>query len=98
VIHHGGAGTTASVLHAGIPHIVIPHISDQWFFASEVRRLGVGLEVKRKRWPEDLPNAVSQIENSDAMQARANEVAIQLAEENGPQSAVRELELLAAKS
>ena len=24
VIHHGGAGTTASVLHAGVPHIIIP--------------------------------------------------------------------------
>ena len=41
VIHHGGAGTTASVLHAGIPSIIIPHIGDQWFFASEVKRLGV---------------------------------------------------------
>ena len=25
VIHHGGAGTTASVLHAGVPHVVVPH-------------------------------------------------------------------------
>ena len=91
VIHHGGAGTTASVLHAGIPHVIIPHIGDQWFFASEVKRLGVGLEVKRKRWPEDLPKAVRSIEKSKKMQARAKEVAAQLAQEDGPGAAVEAL-------
>ena len=95
VIHHGGAGTTASVLHAGIPNIVIPHIGDQWFFASEVKRLGVGLEVKRKKWPEDLPRAVRSIEKSDKMRTRARQVAEQLARENGPANAVAELESLA---
>ncbi|MGZ0710163.1 glycosyltransferase [Coraliomargarita sp. W4R53] len=94
VIHHGGAGTTASVLHAGIPNIIIPHIGDQWFFASEVKRLGVGLEVKRKRWPEDLPKAVRTIEKSKKMQRRAREVAEQLAQEDGPTAAVVALEEL----
>jgi UDP:flavonoid glycosyltransferase YjiC (YdhE family) len=94
VIHHGGAGTTASVLHAGIPSIIIPHIGDQWFFASEVKRLGVGLEVKRRRWPEDLPKAVRTVEKSKRMQARAKEVAAQLALEDGPSAAVQALENL----
>ena len=35
IIHHGGAGTTASVLHAGIPQIIIPHIGDQWFLRGK---------------------------------------------------------------
>lgn len=95
VIHHGGAGTTASVLHAGIPQVVIPHIGDQWFFASEVKRLGVGLEIKRKRWPEDLPKAVRSIEKSKKMQVRAEKIAAQLAQEDGPARAVEALELLA---
>lgn len=98
VIHHGGAGTTASVLHSGIPNIIIPHIGDQWFFASEVKRLGVGLEVKRKKWPEDLPKAVRTIEKSTKIQTRAKEVAALLAQEDGPATAIRELESLAAKS
>jgi UDP:flavonoid glycosyltransferase YjiC (YdhE family) len=92
VIHHGGAGTTASVLHAGIPQIIIPHIGDQWFFASEIKRLGVGLEVKRKKWPEDLPKAVRMVEKSKKMPLRAREVAERLATEDGPGAAVRELE------
>jgi vancomycin aglycone glucosyltransferase len=94
IIHHGGAGTTASVLHAGIPSIIIPHIGDQWFFAREVKRLGVGLEVKRKRWPEELPRAVRILEKSYAISERARKVAALLAAENGPARAVYELECL----
>lgn len=98
VIHHGGAGTTASVLHSGIPHVVIPHIGDQWFFASEVKRLGVGLELKCSRWPEDLPRAVRTIEKSKKMAAEAKIIAERLEQENGPAKAVRVLEeLVAAK-
>jgi vancomycin aglycone glucosyltransferase len=96
VIHHGGAGTTASALHRGVPSIIIPHIGDQWFFASEVKRLGVGLEVKRKKWPEDLPKAVRTIEKSKKIPKRAAEIASILAGEDGPGNAVRELEALVA--
>lgn len=96
VIHHGGAGTTASALHCGVPSIIIPHIGDQWFFASEVKRLGVGLEVKRKKWPEDLPKAVRTIEKSKKIPVRAAAVAAQLRQEDGPANAVRELEVLVA--
>ena len=42
VIHHGGAGTTASVLHSGVPHIIIPHFGDQKFFASEIKKTWCG--------------------------------------------------------
>lgn len=97
VIHHGGAGTTASVLHAGIPQIIIPHIGDQWFFAKEMKRLRVGLEVKRKRWPEQLPKAVKIAERSKRLNRRSRKVAKQLAEENGPANSVRELEELVVK-
>lgn len=94
VIHHGGAGTTASVLHAGIPQIIIPHIGDQWFFAKEMKRLRVGLGLKRKKWPEQLPKAVNIAERSERMNRRAKELAHLLAEEDGPANAVRELEAL----
>jgi vancomycin aglycone glucosyltransferase len=92
VIHHGGAGTTASVLHAGIPQIIIPHIGDQWFFAKEIKRLRVGLEVKRKKWPEQLSKAVTIAERSARLNRRSKKIAKQLAAEDGPANAVRELE------
>ena len=97
VIHHGGAGTTASVLHAGVPNIVIPHMGDQWFFAHEVKRLGVGVEVKRITWPEDLEKAVLTVEKARNIRLRASRLAQQLSKENGPSNAVRILESLYIK-
>jgi vancomycin aglycone glucosyltransferase len=94
VIHHGGAGTTASVLHAGVPHVVIPHIGDQRFFAQEMKRLGVGLGLKRSKWPEELPKAVRTIEGNDPFRQEAEAVAEILRREDGPGTAVRELEAL----
>ncbi len=42
VVHHGGAGTTAAGLRAGIPSLVIPHFGDQFFWAGRVHKLGAG--------------------------------------------------------
>lgn len=42
VIHHGGAGTTAAGLRAGIPNLVIPHTADQPFWGARVHALGAG--------------------------------------------------------
>lgn len=40
-IHHGGVGTTAATLRAGIPSVVIPFFGDQSFWAWRLQRLGV---------------------------------------------------------
>lgn len=92
VIHHGGAGTTASVLHAGKPHIVVPHIADQPFFAREVRRLGVGISVSKHRWPEALPRAVKKVTRRKRFLRKARWLAETLKRENGRREAVRTLE------
>ncbi len=42
VIHHGGAGTTAAGLRAGIPNIVIPFAGDQMFWGMRVHAIGAG--------------------------------------------------------
>jgi UDP:flavonoid glycosyltransferase YjiC (YdhE family) len=98
VIHHGGAGTTASVLHAGVPHIVVPHFGDQKFFAKEVRRLGVGISLRLSRWPEELPRAVRIVERSKKRLKKAKKVADTLAQENGSLEAVKTLESLVVES
>lgn len=95
VIHHGGAGTTASVLSAGVPQIIIPHIGDQKFFGREIKRLGVGLTLRLARWPEDLPRAVRTIERSKKRMKRAQVVSQILANEKGPENAVEALVALA---
>lgn len=42
LVHHGGIGTTAAALAAGIPQLVIPFAFDQFDNAARVVRLGVG--------------------------------------------------------
>jgi UDP:flavonoid glycosyltransferase YjiC (YdhE family) len=36
VIHHGGAGTTATCAVCGTPQIIVPHILDQFYHGQQV--------------------------------------------------------------
>jgi len=42
VVHHGGSGTLAACLRAGVPQLVLWTLPDQPFFAAQVKRLRVG--------------------------------------------------------
>ena len=48
-IHHGGIGTTAQALRAGIPMLVAPWGFDQFFIGDQVERLGAGRRLDRKQ-------------------------------------------------
>lgn len=50
VVHHGGAGTTAAALRAGVPQIIVPHLADQFYNAHRLAVMGLappGIPVKR---------------------------------------------------
>ncbi|HET7329885.1 glycosyltransferase [Dyella sp.] len=40
-VHHGGAGTTAAAVRAGIPSVIVPFYGDQPFWARCLQRVGV---------------------------------------------------------
>ncbi len=42
VVHHGGAGTTAEGLRAGIPTVIVPFAFDQSFWGARVKAMGFG--------------------------------------------------------
>ena len=42
LVHHGGIGTTAQAIAAGVPQLVVPSAHDQPDNALRIRRLGVG--------------------------------------------------------
>ncbi len=42
VVHHGGAGTTHTAARAGVPQLLLPHITDQFFWARSVLLEGLG--------------------------------------------------------
>lgn len=41
-VHHGGAGTTAAVLHAGVPSVICSVQADQSYWGRQVEALGLG--------------------------------------------------------
>ncbi len=41
VVHHGGAGTTAAAVRAGVPQVVVPHAADQPYWGRRMAALGV---------------------------------------------------------
>lgn len=45
VVHHGGAGTTHAAARSGCPQVIVPMFSDQPYWASRVRTLGVGTSI-----------------------------------------------------
>ena len=98
VVHHGGAGTTAAGLRAGVPSILIPFFADQHFWADRVRRLGVGpAPIPRPRLTAaTLANAIQRATDDDAMQARAAALAAQIRAEGGTQRAAAVIDALAA--
>jgi rhamnosyltransferase subunit B len=49
LVHHGGIGTTAEALRAGIPQLVVALAYDQFDNAERVKALGVGLGLTKAR-------------------------------------------------
>ena len=43
IVHHGGAGTTATAARAGTAQVIIPHNYDQFYWAHRVEQLGIGV-------------------------------------------------------
>jgi sterol 3beta-glucosyltransferase len=73
VVHHGGAGTTAAAVRAGVPAVVVPFHGDQPFWGSRVHELGVGPEPipRRKLTRERLARAIEQAATDRALHERA---------------------------
>ena len=94
IVHHGGAGTTQSTLLAGRPSIIVAHMADQFFWGSELERLGVaGKTLKRKGLTSKrMARGINQVLVSPEMETRANNLGAQMAQENGVSTAVRLIE------
>jgi sterol 3beta-glucosyltransferase len=98
VVHHGGAGTTAAGLRAGVPSIVIPFFGDQPFWGQRIADLGVGTaQIPRKQLTvEKLANAIDRAVTDPAMRQRAAALGAKIQAEDGVGKVVaivREIEL-----
>ncbi len=95
VVHHGGAGTTATAARAGVPQVVAPMFGDQFYWASRVRALGIGTAVTRASALDGLASALRQALDVGVV-ARARDVASGLPAD-GARVAAREVERLAGE-
>lgn len=85
VVHHGGAGTTAAGLRAGVPNVVVPFFADQPFWGWRVAALGAGPAplLRQRLTAERLASAIEQATNDPVMRRRANEIGERLRAEDG---------------
>lgn len=93
IIHHGGAGSTAAGLRAGIPNIVIPFTADQPFWGSRVHAIGAGPKpiLVKNLSVEKLTQAIAGAE-SNVVRERAQAVGQRIRSEDGVKSAVELIE------
>lgn len=96
VVHHGGAGTTAAGLRAGVPNVVVPYFADQPFWASRVQVLGVGPKPipRQKLTAERLAQAIEIAVNDGEMRRKAQELGRKIQAEDGVATAVPLIERL----
>jgi sterol 3beta-glucosyltransferase len=90
VIHHGGAGTTAAGLRAGIPNIVLPFMADQPFWGRRIHAVGAGPKPLRVKGlsVRELVRAIAMAED-ESLLVRAQSIGRQIRNEDGTGVAVK---------
>lgn len=90
VVHHGGAGTTAAGLTAGVPSIIVPFHGDQPFWGRLVAKLGVGPNPipRKKLTVARLGDAIQKILSDREMSELAANLGSKIREENGIERAI----------
>ncbi len=90
VVHHGGAGTTAEGLRAGVPTVIVPFIVDQPFWGNRVHGLGVGpMPIPHKKLTaEKLAQAIDTACTDAEMRLRAAALGNVIRAEDGVGNAV----------
>lgn len=94
VVHHGGAGTTQCSLMAGCPSVIVAHMADQFFWGSELERLGVAGPTQRRKGlsAKGLAKAIGIAIGSPTVAQRARKLGIAMSQENGVAVAVEAIE------
>lgn len=80
VVHHGGAGTTATAARAGVPQIIVPHYFDQYYWAERIHRTGLGTKAvsRNKLTGRKLAGAIKKSTSDPTYAHRAQGIAREL--------------------
>jgi UDP:flavonoid glycosyltransferase YjiC (YdhE family) len=90
VIHHGGAGTTAAALRAGVPSVILPFFFDQGFWGRRLAACGLGPPpiAFHRLSTAALLQAIDAAEKSQDMRCRLQRLSAKLRQEDGVGRAV----------
>lgn len=82
LVHHGGIGSCAQGLAAGVPHVVQPMSYDQFDNSRRLVRLGVAAEVSKRHFcGRTVADALAPLMDSPTVASRCRELAARC---NGP--------------
>ena len=90
VVHHGGAGTTAAGLRAGVPSVILPIGNDQFAWGTRVYELGVGTKPipQKNLTVENLSGAIH-TGLAQEIQSAAGEIGKKISRERGAETAAQ---------
>ena len=91
VVHHGGAGTTASACRAGVPSIVIPHLADQPYWGKRLHKLGVATRplYRCDMTAGKLTRRIRETTSSKSMAEKARALGEKISAEDGLGTAIK---------
>ncbi len=94
VVHHGGSGTTAAGLRAGLPTLVVPFGYDQFLWGRRTEALGVGPRpiAHEQLTVEGLTDRLRRLTADPSMMAKARTVGEKIQCEDGPSQALEAFE------
>ena len=93
VVHHGGVGTAARCIAAGLPQVVIPTLYNQPDTAQRLQRLGVGRHIPpRKLDATSMTRAIREVLSSRKVGRRCTELASKIDRSRGLKQTVSLIE------
>jgi UDP:flavonoid glycosyltransferase YjiC (YdhE family) len=79
VVHHGGIGTLAQAVKAGVPQLIVPNAHDQPDNGQRIGRLGLGLTINQGRYrPGRAARALGKLLRSTQIRERCREYAARI--------------------
>jgi UDP:flavonoid glycosyltransferase YjiC (YdhE family) len=93
IVHHGGAGTTATSAISGVPQVIIPHLLDQYYWGNQIYRSELGPKPiwRSKLNSRKLAAAISECLSDERIKQNAKNVSEKIKKQDSLELTVREL-------
>lgn len=99
LVYHGGVGTLAQEIKAGIPHLVVPNSHDQPDNGRRIQQLGLGHTIDPERYKAPrVAQVLGELLNSATIRQRCREYSAKIDSHAALQKACALIEKLGART